>query len=217
MYRNPPFEDAPYRGRKRSHHGIPFDEDEAEMTPGEARRGRGGPPRRGHHGRGRRFVADPTGSFFGRGPRAARGDIRAAILALLEEQPRHGYQIIQELDERTGGVWRPSPGSVYPTLQHLEDEGLVAGEDRDGKRVFTLTDQGREAVASRPDTEPKPWDQVGAAVDDALFDLRDIARQCAMAVRQVAHAGSAGQVEAAKKLLIETRRGLYRILAEDAD
>ena len=100
MHSNSPYEDAPFRGRRRHGHGVPFDE--AEMTSEEGRRGRGGPARRGHHGRGRRFVADPTGSFFGRGPRAARGDIRAAILALLEEQPRHGYQIIQELADRTG-------------------------------------------------------------------------------------------------------------------
>src|SRR6266849_1576802 len=118
MYANSPYEDAPYRGRKRFRHGAPHDE--AEMTSGEPRRGRGGPSRRGHHVRGRRFVGDPTGSFFGQGTRAARGVLRAALLAVLAEQPRHGYQLIQELDERTGGVWRPSPGSVFPTLQHLE-------------------------------------------------------------------------------------------------
>jgi DNA-binding PadR family transcriptional regulator len=187
------------------------------MTSGEPRRGRGGPSRRGHHGRGRRFVGDPTGSFFGQGTRAARGDIRAAILALLDEQPRHGYQIIQELAERTGGVWRPSPGSVYPTLQHLEEEGLITGEDHEGKRVFSLTAEGQAEAASRPAKQPKPWDEVGADVDDALFDLRDIARQLTIAVRQVAHAGSASQVEAAKRLLADARRGLYRILAEGGD
>jgi DNA-binding PadR family transcriptional regulator len=217
MYSN---EEAPFRGRRRHRHGAPFPPDfeaEDEMTEGDPRRGRGGPPRRGHHGRGRRFAGDPTGSFFGRGPRASRGDIRAAILALLEEQPRHGYQIIQELAERTGGVWRPSPGSVYPTLQHLEEEGLIAAEEQEGKRVFRLTEAGQEVAASRGAAQTKPWDEVGADVDDALFDLRDIARQLAIAVRQVAHAGSASQVEAAKKLLVEARKGLYRILAEDGD
>ena len=109
------------------------------------------------------------GYAFGR--RAGRGDIRAAILVLLAEEPMHGYQVIQELAERTGGVWRPSPGSVYPTLQQLEDEELVRETASDsGKRVYELTDAGREQAAS---TEA-PWNAVAGEGEDALVGLRDL-------------------------------------------
>jgi DNA-binding PadR family transcriptional regulator len=187
------------------------------MTGEHEGRGRGRPPfggRRGHRG-GRFDGGEPTGSFFGRGPRAARGDIRAAILALLAEEPMHGYQVIKELGARSGGVWKPSPGSVYPTLQHLEEEGVVAGRDQDGKRVFELTDAGRAEVAARAAGRPAPWDEVGAEVDSELVDLRDLARQVAVAVRQVAHAGTAAQVDAASRVLTDARRAMYRILADE--
>src|SRR5215218_10776255 len=94
---------------------------------------------------------------YGRGRhRVRRGDVRSAILALLDDKPMHGYEMIQELDERTGGRWRPSAGSIYPTLQLLEDEGLVSVEEIDGKRVFSLTDAGREEVP--PTAEGgRPW------------------------------------------------------------
>jgi DNA-binding PadR family transcriptional regulator len=164
-----------------------------------ARRGR---RRRGHFG--------PGHAGFGR--RAGRGDIRAAILALLTEQPMHGYQIIQELAERTDGVWRPSPGSVYPTLQQLEDEELVRETaSASGKRVYELTDTGREQAAA----SPEPWSAIAAESDDALVALRDLVQQVAAATRQVAHAGSATQLDAAQTLLRDVRRSLYRILAED--
>ena len=213
------FDDEPRipvpRGRKHSHHAPPWAQDVSPEDEG----GRGRPPFRGHRGgrgRGRGFAGgEPGASFFGRGPRAGRGDIRAAILALLAEEPMHGYQVIQELGERTGGVWRPSPGSVYPTLQHLEEEGLVTGEDREGKKIFTLTEAGRAVLADRASGRRAPWEEVGGDVDAALVDLRDLARQLAIAVRQVAHAGSTGQVEAVKALLLEARRGVYRILADE--
>jgi DNA-binding PadR family transcriptional regulator len=164
-----------------------------------ARRGR---RRRGHFG--------PGHAGFGR--RAGRGDIRAAILALLTEQPMHGYQIIQELAERTDGVWRPSPGSVYPTLQQLEDEELVRETaSESGKRVYELTDAGREQAAS----SPEPWSAIAAESDDALVALRDLVHQVVGAARQVAHAGSAAQLETAQTVLRDARRSLYRILAED--
>jgi DNA-binding PadR family transcriptional regulator len=166
----------------------------------------GGP----RHGRRRRGHFGPGHAGFGR--RAGRGDIRAAILALLAEQPMHGYQIIQELTERTDGVWRPSPGSVYPTLQHLEDEELVRETaSESGKRVYELTDTGREQAAGNPE----PWSAIAAESDDALVALRDLAHQVVAATRQVAHAGSAAQLETAQTVLRDARRSLYRILAED--
>jgi DNA-binding PadR family transcriptional regulator len=161
---------------------------------------------RRHHRRRHRGGPHP----FGR--RAGRGDIRAAILALLAEQPMHGYQIIQELTERTGGVWRPSPGSVYPTLQQLQDEELVREANTEsGKRVFELTDAGREQAAAAP----APWDAVAGESTDALVALRDLVHQVMAATHQVAHAGSETQLEAAQEVLRDARRRLYRLLAED--
>jgi DNA-binding PadR family transcriptional regulator len=164
----------------------------------------GGPHRRRHgrHGGPRPF-----------GRRAGRGDIRAAILTLLAEEPMHGYQIIQELTERTGGVWRPSPGSVYPTLQQLQDEELVREAQSDsGKRVYELTDAGREQAAGAT----APWSAVAGESADALVSLRDLAHQVMAATRQVAHAGTAAQLESAQAILRDARRALYRLLAEDA-
>ncbi len=126
----------------------------------------------------------------------------------------HGYQMISELAERSGGAWRPSPGSVYPVLQLLADEGLVHAEESGGKRVFHLTDAGRAYTDARAG-EPKPWETAAAAADDGLTDLRSLAFGVGAAVMQVAHAGSDAQVRAAQKILTETRRALYRILAED--
>ena len=107
----------------------------------------------------------------GPGRRARRGDVRAAALALLTERPMHGYEMIQELEERTDGVWRPSPGAVYPALQLLEDQGLVTADAEAGKRLFSLTDTGREEAAKLGDR--KPWDDVTAGIDPSQFKLRD--------------------------------------------
>ena len=165
----------------------------------------------GPHGRRRGRPFGP-GHAFGR--RAGRGDIRAAILALLVEEPMHGYQIIQELAERTGGVWRPSPGSVYPTLQQLEDEELVReNASESGKRVYALTDAGREQAAGAP----APWTAVAGESESELMTLRDLAHQVLAATRQVAHAGTATQIEAAQAVLRDARKALYRLLAEDED
>jgi DNA-binding PadR family transcriptional regulator len=180
-------------------------EDEARFAGRQFRRGRD-----------RRFADDRMGSFFGRGGRAARGDIRSAVLILLGEAPMHGYQIIGELTERSVGAWKPSPGSVYPTLQHMEDEGLVRSERADGRNVYTLTDAGHsalEALAGRP----APWEDVASGLDATLFELRDLVGQVAVAVRQIAHVGTPGQLQAAKALLADTRRSLYRLLAGDEE
>jgi DNA-binding PadR family transcriptional regulator len=166
---------------------------------------------RGRRRGGRPFPYGP-GQAFGR--RAGRGDIRAAILALLTQEPMHGYQIIQELAERTGGVWRPSPGSVYPTLQQLEDEELVRETSSEsGKRVYELTDAGREQAAGAP----APWTAVAGESESELMTLRDLAHQVLAATRQVAHAGTAAQIEAAQAVLRDARKALYRLLAEDED
>jgi DNA-binding PadR family transcriptional regulator len=143
--------------------------------------------------------------------------VRAGILLLLAEEPRNGYQIIQELEHRSGGVWRPSPGSIYPALSQLEDEGLVeqVGGEGESRRRFQLTEQGRDYVESHRDELKAPWDVVTDSVRGGAFELRDLLGQTAFAAIQVARAGTDDQVAAAKALLDETRRGLYRILAED--
>jgi DNA-binding PadR family transcriptional regulator len=157
------------------------------------------PPGPWGHGRGR-----------GRG-RRGRGDVRAAILALLAERPMHGYEMIQELEARTGGVWRPSPGSIYPTLQLLEDEGLITGEEGEGRRRFTLTDAGR-AEAERQGQSP--WEEVTAGVAPAAWSLRDGIAQTAQAAWSVGAAGTEAQQTRALEILNEARRRLYAILAE---
>lgn len=155
-----------------------------------------------------------AGKGWGGGQKAGRGDVRAAILELLAEEPMHGYQIMQELSERSGGMWRPSPGSVYPTLQQLADEGLVRGEDTEGKIVYHLTDAGRERVEAQD--APPPWARFDRRpVDDGLLALKDLAIQLGAAVMQVAAAGTDEQLDQAKEILADTRSRLYQLLAED--
>ncbi len=197
------------RGR-RGHHGEHHWR--RTMTRDDEGRFAGRPFRRGR----RKFGGDRMGPFFGPGGRAARGDIRSAILTLLGEAPMHGYQVIGELTERSGGAWKPSPGSVYPTLQHMEDEGLVRSERAEGRNVYTLTDAGRSALAARAG-RPAPWEEVASGLDIGLLELRDLVGQVAGAVKQIGHVGTPVQVESAKALLLEARRNLYRLLAEDGD
>jgi DNA-binding PadR family transcriptional regulator len=163
---------------------------------------------------GRGFPFGP--GFPGGHRRAGRGDIRAAILALLAEQPMHGYQIIQELSTRSGGAWRPSPGSVYPTLQQLEDEGLVrAVQSEAGRRVHELTEAGRTEAAAA-ERGSAPWEDAAGEREGEAAGMRDLFLQVAAAAWQVAQAGSSRQHAAAAEILRDTRRRLYQLLAEDA-
>ncbi|MEU4156629.1 PadR family transcriptional regulator [Actinoplanes sp. NPDC026670] len=153
---------------------------------------------------------------FGRGPRrggrGGRQNVRPAILALLLERPMHGYEMIQELDARTGGIWRPSPGSVYPTLQLLEDEGLIEVTAEGGRKSYRLTEDGRpeaEAAAENP-----PWSQIGADTMSQVQDFRDAAVGIMGALKQVGFNGTADQRQKALEVLNETKRKLYAILAE---
>jgi DNA-binding PadR family transcriptional regulator len=144
-----------------------------------------------------------------------RGDVRAAVLVLLEESPRNGYQIIQELSERSNGAWRPSPGSVYPILQQLEDEGLVEIASTESGKTFHLTTKGKTLVESERESLGKPWEAAAAEVSDATSDLFHTLRQVAMAVRQVGVAGSDTQTRKALAVLADARKSIYRLLAED--
>ena len=172
--------------------------------------------RRGGRGRGYGpgggFPMGP-GPFFAGRPKVSRGDVRIAILHLLAEQPMHGYQIMQELTERTDGIWQPSPGSIYPNLQQLEDEGLVRAEEQEGKKVYTLTE---DEISNVEATEKAPpWERFGSDIHEGLFALRELGFEVGAAVMQVGRAGSEAQIEKAKEALEETRRRIYQILADD--
>jgi DNA-binding PadR family transcriptional regulator len=160
-----------------------------------------------------------AGGKFPRGPKVRRGDVRAAVLALLAEGPRNGYQIMQEIGERSGGLWHPSPGSVYPALQQLEDEGLIERDETvEGvRKPYVLTDEGREYVAAHPDEVEAPWEEVASSVGTDAIELRRLFGEVVMAAIQVARVGSEAQVGQAHQILTETRRKLYRILAADGD
>ena len=153
-----------------------------------------------------------------RGPRAKRGDVRAAALALLAEEPMNGYQIIQAISERSDGMWRPSPGSVYPALQQLEDEGLIRAEAAEGgRRAYQLTDEGRAYVEAHPDEVRAPWDVFAGGMGDTAREMRSLIGQVTMAAYQVLSAGTESQATQARQLLIDTRKALYRLLAADDD
>jgi DNA-binding PadR family transcriptional regulator len=147
----------------------------------------------------------------GRG-RASRGDVRAAVLQLLAEEPMHGYQLMQSIAERSGGRWAPSPGAIYPTINQLEDEGLVTVTAESGRRLVTLTEAGRNHVAENADTWADPFANYAAAGPGA--DLRSALEHVHSAARQVARTGSDEQLTAALAILDEARRSLYLLLAD---
>jgi DNA-binding PadR family transcriptional regulator len=161
------------------------------------------------------------GEWFGdprarRARRAKRGDVRAAALALIAEEPRNGYQIIQEISDRSEGVWRPSPGAVYPALAQLEDEGLIEATAQDsGRRQYRLTDKGQQYVTSHPEEVEAPWDVMVRSVGSDAVEMRRLFRDVVLAAVQVARVGTDAQVEQARQALSDTRRRLYRILAAD--
>jgi DNA-binding PadR family transcriptional regulator len=152
------------------------------------------------------------GGFGGGRGRRRRGDVRAALLLLLADEPRNGYQLMQAIEELSGGRWRPSPGSVYPTLAQLEDEGLIRSTEADGNKLFELTDAGRKHLEARQEQSP-PWED--NEEPESFVDLRAQMRQLHIAARQVADAGGEDQLARAAQALGEARRSLYRILAED--
>jgi DNA-binding PadR family transcriptional regulator len=172
--------------------GFPF----GPGGPGGGWGGPGGPFERGHR----------------RGGRGQRPNVRPAVLALLLERPMHGYEMIQELESRTGGIWRPSPGSIYPTLQLLEDEGLIEAEATGGRKRYTLTDTGRaeaETAAQNP-----PWAQFTDDTMSQVQDFRDAAVGIMSALKQVGFSGTREQRDKALEVLNETKRKLYAILAD---
>jgi DNA-binding PadR family transcriptional regulator len=180
-------------------------------------------PGPGRHGGGFAFGWGPMGGpggfggpggGFRRGRKARRGDVRTAALLLLAEEPRNGYQIMQELEQRSGGAWSPSAGSVYPALQLLEDEGLLRSQEVDGRKLLHLTDAGRRLVEERGADQPAPWDQMAGDVSDGARAMMNAMRDMVVAVTQVMQTGSDAQREEARRLLVGVRRDLYRMLAD---
>jgi len=137
------------------------------------------------------------------------------MLALLAERPMHGYEIMQELSARTNGAWKPSPGSVYPALGRLREEGFISGEGRGDRQAFRLTDRGTaEAEALRAESGP-PWARYAEEDASGAAQLRESHDQLGEAVRQVARVGNADQQQRASAALDELRRKVYLILAEE--
>ncbi|WP_243228825.1 PadR family transcriptional regulator [Microbacterium sp. CIAB417] len=146
--------------------------------------------------------------------RMARGDVRAAVIALLAEQPMHGYQIISEISDRSHGAWKPSAGSVYPTLQLLADEGLITAEEQNGRKTYSLTESGIAEAEAAAD-KPAPWEAFGGRSAANLTALPKAGMELAGVAAQVARTGTPEQVQKAVDVLDEARRKLYAILAGD--
>ncbi len=210
----PPWE-GPWRRRSARSAGARMGRDDSGHGWGGPGRGHGDWGHFGRQGFGFLFPGFPFDPRGGRRGGARRGDVRAAALALLAEEPMHGYQIIQEITQRSHGAWRPSPGSVYPALQQLEDEGLVRVGQQGGRKVYELTDEGRTYVAEHQDEVTAPWDAVSGSFPTAAFDAKAQLAQIAMAYMQVLHTGDKALIERAGQQLADTRRALYRLLADE--
>jgi DNA-binding PadR family transcriptional regulator len=183
-------------GRDSESHGKPELGGEPHHAHGHGRGGRGGP---GRHRR----------------ARAQRGDVRTAILIVLADESMHGYQIMQAMSDRTGGAWRPSPGAVYPTIAQLEDEGLVTTREEGGRRLVTLTPEGRTYLEERSVRLGDPF--ADFADQPSWPDLREPMQGLQVAARQIVVSGSTKQVKAAAQVLAQARRSLYLILAGEPE
>ena len=199
-----------FRDHVREHRGEGF-------TPGGPGFGPGFPFAGGFGPGGPGFGFGPGGRGGRRGGprgggRGRRGDVRAAILTLLVERPMHGYEMIQEINERSQQLWKPSPGSVYPTLQLLVDEGLIVSTESDGsKKLFELTDDGKAAAEK---IETAPWDEITQDADPGAVNLRSAIGQLMGAVAQSAHAASPDQQQRVVDIVNNARREIYQILGE---
>jgi DNA-binding PadR family transcriptional regulator len=210
-------DDHPRRGRGRGFgRGFAAGSGPGGFGPGGFGPGGFGPGGFGPGGPGRRGFGGPggPGGRGGRG-RRGRGNVRAAVLLLLAEAPRHGYSIMTELTERSGGLWRPSPGSVYPVLAQLQDEGLVTVAEADGRRVFSITQTGSAFVTEHAAELGEPWTVAEQGPRRRVQSLMQSAAALAAAVEQVARLADDAQAARAVAILDEARRGMYRVLAED--
>jgi DNA-binding PadR family transcriptional regulator len=175
--------------------------------------------RRGHWGGGSHWGMGPGGGFggppFGRRPRMRRGDVRAALLVLLDEEPRTGYALMQEIEQRSEGLWKPSPGSVYPALQQLEDEGLAVVAEAAGRKTYELTDEGRKHVEENREQLGTPWEGLADEPGDEIRSMFKLVPAIADALAQIAKSGDDAQIARATEVLKDTRKSLYRILSDE--
>ncbi len=199
--------------RRSFHMGHDHDHDHHDHhdAPRGQRGPRRGPGRAGSPWGGGRGRWGGERGGWGGGRRMARGDIRRAILSALKEGPAHGYAVMRRLEEMSGGLWRPSPGSVYPHLQMLEDEGMVGSSEQDGTRTFHLTEAGTAEAAKET---PLPW-ATSREGDDQIRNLRLAAAQLMSAAKQLSGAGENEPVERGIAVVQRARKELYQILAED--
>ncbi|MEV7364970.1 PadR family transcriptional regulator [Streptomyces sp. NPDC091299] len=203
---------------RHGHHGGPGHRAQGGFDGRRGAFGPFGPGGPGGPGFGGPGFFGPGGPWGGRGRggprgRARRGDVRASILALLKDRPMHGYEMIQEIGERSGGAWKPSPGSVYPTLQLLEDEGLITSETERGKKLFSLTESGRTAADEGPEA---PWEEASRGIDwDALQEIRQAGFGLMEAFSQVWKTGNKDQRDKALSVINDARKKLYLILADE--
>lgn len=201
----------------RPRHNHDEEHNHGPERPGGPGRGRGRGPgpgrpgRPGHDGGGFGFGFAPDGPPPWVARRMRRGDIRTAVLSALQDGPGHGYELMSRLSERTGGRWKPSPGSVYPMLQALQDEGLVTSTETDGKRVFELTEAGQTEATSRVEAGGNPWEMGN---DDVHHKLRTAVMQFIGAAKQVGMSGNPDLLQQAEVIVTEGRRKLYQLLAE---
>ena len=196
-------EDSPERGSRGWH---------IRQHEGRSRRNRRGD--RGLTPRGKDRHQHGGGRRHRHGDRARRGDVRAAILLALADAPMHGYQLIQEIDERSGGVWHPSPGAIYPALALLEDEGLVTIALDGGRKMATLTDAGRSYIDENRDALGDPFNMQGGP-NPALREIGDQMRDLMIATKVLARGADDDQLAKIRDLLAQTRRDVYRILADE--
>lgn len=195
--------DCPRAGRRSHQHGAERRHRGEERRHDRARHEHGGYGRPRVRGR--------------RGGRAGRGDVRAAIISLLNEEPSNGYQIMQDINERTSGAWRASSGSVYPAISQLEDEGLIEPTTGDGRKLYSLTQAGRDYAAQNAEQLARIWEASAADAHGTESQYRDLIDHLAAATRQVYEVGTPTQREEARTVLTRARQSLYKLLAADAD
>ena len=198
-----------YPRQEHDSYGDPFRGSLRKPGPHDDARRRHGPrDPRGGRGRGGRHGLGP----FGHG-RARRGDVQTAVLRLLAESPMHGYQVIQELAARSGGAWNPGPGSVYPTLQAMEEQDLVTSTMDGSKRVFSLTDKGRTAAVSGEGSTRTPWDDIADASGPRIA-IRQALHGLMAAASQIERTGTDEQIAKATDQVDQARKAIYLLLAE---
>jgi DNA-binding PadR family transcriptional regulator len=152
--------------------------------------------------------------FFHHGHRAGRGDLEPIILRLLSEKPMHGYEIIRTLEERSHGFWRPSPGSVYPILQFLEEQDLVMSQEQSGKKVYAITTKGREQAEEvmKPHSTNPFSERLRAGL--RFRDMKESIRESVHYLREVAIHGDDSQIKAVKNIIQKAHDELRTVVDE---